>query len=616
VSSHSRRHFIQAVAVALASRSIAVANPATILRFPHVQNVRRDGATVRWTSRERTTSVLELSADGETTRVAAAVREFTRAQTNMSQSYFEYEARLRKLKSGTEYTYRVFADDQLLTADALRFRTPGAQPVKFVSFGDSGMGTPEQQQLVGRMMSHSAKLVVHTGDLVYPTGTYEGYEKFYFDFYRQMMTEVPFFPCPGNHDYYEFRCGPYREVHSLPNEGIPPAESGRYYSYDWGNVHFISLDSNDSLIDAVEGRGKMLEWLETDLQRTDKFWRVVYLHHPAYSAGLHCEELESQLVRQYIVPILDKYSVPLVLNGHEHSYQRSYPMSQGQVAARGDGTVYITTGGGGATLHPVFSSPFVEIAQSRHHYIVCDINGAAGQIRAFGLAGDIFDTATLTPQPVLVPHGIVNSASFTPSVAPGGLVTIFGWQLSPEDIVPPKFPLPKSAAGLSVLLNDEQLPILMASAKQVNVQLPFTAPGDATLTVKTPNGKVSTMIKIASVAPALFADAVFHESGMQVTADVPAKVGELVSIYLTGLGAVYGDAAAGVPASELQAATIVHVRLGGRVLPVEFAGLAAGLAGVNVVRFRVPIATGTATGLSVRAAGAESNEVLLHVANS
>jgi uncharacterized protein (TIGR03437 family) len=530
----------------------------------------------------------------------------------MTFAYYGYEARLPKLTPGTEYRYRVLMNGDAMVPEPMRFRTPGTQPFRFLAFGDSGTGSGPQGQLAHRMLVHGAKLVLHTGDLVYPTGTYSRYESLYFEYYKEMMKEVPFFPCPGNHDYYELNCIPYRMMHSVPHETVSTADSGRYYSFDWGNVHFISLDSNESLEEAVHGRGRMLEWLDEDLQRTERFWRVVYLHHPAYSAGLHCDEPEAHMVRKYIAPILDKHSVPLVLNGHEHSYQRSSPVRDGRIVNQGEGTVYITTGGGGAVLHPVFPSESIAASASEHHYVSCDVHGCRVHIKAIGVDGQELDTYTVTPRPILADRSVVNSASFTPMVASGGLISIFGLQLCAEEVTPLHPPLPTSALGVTVLLNGEPLPILMASAKQLNVQLPFGSVGTADLMVRTPNGSAATKLTIDPVAPAIFAEAVFHNSGLQVGEQTPAAADEVVTLFLTGLGAVNGNAAAGKPAEAFSVKAAVDVQVGGTVVIPEFAGLAQGFTGVNVVRFRVPPDVHGPVFLSIIASGVQSNQVVLH----
>ena len=112
-------------------------------------------------------------------------------------------------------------------------------------------------------------------------------------------------------------------VHSVPGDTVPVADRGRYYSFDWANVHFVSLDSNLSLERAVTSGGPMLEWLNNDLRSTRQFWRVVYFHHPPYGAGPNQNDVHSLWIRQYAVPIFEANGVQLVLNGHEHSYQRS-----------------------------------------------------------------------------------------------------------------------------------------------------------------------------------------------------------------------------------------------------------------------------------------------------
>ena len=331
------------------------------------------------------------------------------------------------------------------------------------------------------MSSLRPDFIVHTGDLVYPSGTYERYESLYFEYYRELMNASPMFPCPGNHDYYELSCVPYRALNALPEDSVPQGDVGRYYSFDWGNAHFVSLDSNDSLSNCAAGAGKMLEWLDRDLSETTKFWRIVVLHHAAYSSGIHCDEEESQLVRRLIVPILEKHHVPLVLNGHEHSYQRSYPIREGRVVPDAEGAIYITTGGGGATLHPVASSDLINTAASIHHYVTCSVNNRKLQLQATAVGGEILDKVTVAPIPVLTTKSVVNAADYTARVAPGSLVSIFGLQLASEEATATKLPLPKSLGGVSVLLNDEPVPVMMTSARQVNVQMPWTALGDVKL---------------------------------------------------------------------------------------------------------------------------------------
>lgn len=611
----SRREFIRAMSAALASAAGLAAQSPSFFRFPYVQDVRRTRATIRWTTLAPGNGEVEYWDDSNVRlRAPASMTAFLPAETGMPAPYYRFESVLPKLDPGTAYAYRVLMGGQPIPSPTLSFRTPGTAPFDFLVFGDSGTGSPEQKQIANLLLNREAGFIVHTGDLVYPSGTFERYESLYFDYYRDLMRDVPFFPCPGNHDYYETSCIPYRAIHSLPRDTVSTSDYGRYYSFDWGNAHFISLDSNDSLWEAVNGSGRMLQWLDNDLRTTTKFWRIVVLHHPAYSAGKHSEEPEAEMVRNYIAPILDKYSVPLVLNGHEHSYQRSAPITGGRVAARGEGTLYITTGGGGADLHPVSQAETVEIAESVHHFLTCNVSGTKLKIQAVRLDGSELDSFTVTPKPIASENHVVNSASYTGQLAAGGLVSIFGYHLAPDDVTPLAFPLPKAAAGTAVLLGDRPLPILMASGTQINVQLPFDAVGSADLTVRTPNGSVTMPVTIHSSAPALFDGAVFHANGTQVTADSPARVGEELNVYLTGLGApASSGAVAGEAAQRIASAAAVQVRWNTQPVTPGFAGLLQGTAGVDVVTFRVPDNGHGRASLQIVADGAVSNVAVVPV---
>jgi uncharacterized protein (TIGR03437 family) len=380
----------------------------------------------------------------------------------------------------------------------------------------------------------------------------------------------------------------------LPDDAVPAVDAGRYYSFDWGNAHVVSLDSNDSLFDAAGGRCKMLEWLDRDLSETNKFWRIVVLHHPAYSAGIHSEEEESVLVRRFIVPILEKHHVPLVLNGHEHSYQRSFPIRGAKVVAESEGSIYVTTGGGGATLHPVSSSELIKTAVSIHHFVSCEVNNGKLHLKATTVNGETLDKFTVAPFPVLSDRSVVNAADYSERIAPGSLVSIFGLQLASEDASWTKLPLPKALGGTSVTLNDEPIPILMSSARQLNVQIPYGVRGPCELVIRNGNGSAKLPVDVAATAPALFANAVFHADDSAVGPESPATASEVLTLYATGIG---------TPEDE----SPILVKFARNAPVAATASLVKSVPGLYAIRFRVSGELASAAALQVIAGAAASN---------
>jgi hypothetical protein len=136
-------------------------------------------------------------------------------------------------------------------------------------------------------------------------------------------------PTLGNHDagtQGEIGEFPYLDIFTLPANGEAggvPSGTEKYYSFDYANIHFVCLDSQSS---QRQPGSPMLTWLENDLATTTKNWIVAYWHHPPYSWGTHTSDGELELIemREYVVPILEKYGVDLTLCGHSHNYERSY----------------------------------------------------------------------------------------------------------------------------------------------------------------------------------------------------------------------------------------------------------------------------------------------------
>jgi uncharacterized protein (TIGR03437 family) len=594
----TRRRFLGgAASLALAKLLGGVSRHTGSVCSPYLQNIKSDRVSVMWTTATSGEGAVDVwNADGFSRTVRA--RRVLRApsETGLDEPYWQHQTTISGLGGSTEYNYRVSLDGaDLAPGEDLRFRTRGHSLFKFLALGDSGMATPPQRQIAERMLQERAALVLHTGDLAYPSATVERLNRTYFDYYQRLMRNVPFFPCPGNHDYYSQKAAAYRSVHDLPTETVNEADHGRYYSFDWGNAHFISIDSNDPLLDSARGFGEMLRWLDNDLRHARQFWRIVYFHHPPYAFGPNEGDVFSVAAREHLVPILERYDVPLVLSGHEHSYQRTHPLRRGNIMLEGQGTVYVTTGGGGATLYPVHANSLLAAGESVHHFVRADVAGSRMSLKAIRDDGAEIDAFALAPKPVI--SGIANPASGGVELGAGGLLSIYGWHFAPEERQPARGTA-LELSGVQAAIDDRRLPLLFVSPDQVNAQLPEDITGMATLRITTPNGSAEYTIDIARVAPALF-PTVSRADGGLISANEPAVPGASIRVYVTGLNEAAAD-----------------VIVGNTKLPGMRVDAAPGLAGVRQVHAYVPSELRAGIhGLRVAAKGVLSNVVSLPVGN-
>jgi len=597
---------------------------ADISRAPYLQDVREDRAAILWTTTgtDGVGSVRCASPAGTIVSANSSVTAFPPEVTAMAAVFYQHQAALSQLTPGTDYACRVVLDG-VATGPELRLRTASSGPFRFLVFGDSGDGAPAQAGLAQEMLAENANLVLHTGDLAYQNGTFQQYEDYYFRVYASLMRRVPFFPVPGNHDYETGQAAAFRAGHSLPAGGVPPAGRGLYYSFDWSNVHFVALDTNISLINALAGTGRMLDWLESDLSRNRLPWTIVFFHHTAFPTNHHLGDPTCGLVRLHVVPILERHGVQLVLAGHEHNYQRT-KTHNGDFRDDAVGAVYLTTGGGGATLHPILPNPLLVVAASESHYLRIDVSGLQMKVQAVRPDGSLIDSFSLTASPLAASGAVHDAAAFGTTVAPGGLISIFGWNLASGEELAPALPYPTRLGGVQVDYGNPHLPLLYVSRTQINAQLSFGPAFAQTLRVITPAGEVSVPLQWRETAPAVFLvtaqsaqlPAITHLNGSLVSFQSPAKPGEWLSLYLTGLGDVDGPINAGDPASSsplLNAKAKVRVVIDQAEAAVSFAGLAPGFAGLYQVNFQVPAAAAPSPALRVVAGSAASTPVTLLV---
>jgi hypothetical protein len=227
------------------------------------------------------------------------------------------------------------------------------------------------------------------GDNAYNVATDAEYQAAVFGQYPDFVRTVAPWGCLGNHEGFSAngltQTGPYFDVFTLPTNGEAggvPSGTEAYYSFDYGNIHFVVLDAEDAIMDAT-ARDAMLAWLEADLAASTADWLIAFWHQPPYSKGfLHDSDVELNEIniRSFALPILEDFGVDLVLAGHSHTYERSY-FIDGHYGLSGTfGPQHVVDGGtGDPMVDNAYGKP--NEGPSPHDGAVYVVAGSASEVR-------------------------------------------------------------------------------------------------------------------------------------------------------------------------------------------------------------------------------------------
>jgi uncharacterized protein (TIGR03437 family) len=233
-------------------------------------------------------------------------------------------------------------------------------------------------------------------------------------------------------------------------------------------------------------------------------------------------------------------------------------------------------------------------------------------------------------RPDLMPRfsvaAVTNAASFQSGASPGAIATLFGVNLtSREGIFVGGSPLPTSLEGTSVTVQGIAAPIFsivnVQGQQQISFQIPYQVAGRTTADVVINNNgarNLAVTIPIRPTQPGIFLigtqAAITHADGNLVTPSNPARAGEVLVLYATGLGVVTPAVPTGEAATELTATAPATVSIAGTNASVLYSGLAPGFPGLYQVNFAVPAnARAGALDLTLTLAEATSNRVALEV---
>lgn len=298
-------------------------------RNPYLQSTTPTSAVIVWQTTEPASTLMEY-------RLEKPNQKWQKATAN-AKKVRQHIVKLTGLTAASIYRYRAGSNGRQTFEGLFQTDKRAGQPFSFAAWGDSGVGGDGQKQLASQIDKQKPDFLVHTGDLIYPRGQWKGFDPYFFDMYAKTLARVPFYGSLGNHDVLTQKGQPFLENFVLPRNGPGGLMPERNYSFDYADAHFVVIDSN---LKADELQQNVVPWLQRNVRQSKAKWKFAVLHHPPFSSGAHGDE---KRIRQVLVPVFSQLKIDVVLNGHDHAYERFHPQ---------DGVTYIVTGAGGAEYYP------------------------------------------------------------------------------------------------------------------------------------------------------------------------------------------------------------------------------------------------------------------------
>jgi len=317
-------------------------------------------------------------------------------------SYFQinetytYSTILYDLTPNSIYFYRVKSDKKNYR-ETLKFKSlpnPELQNFSFLLYGDSRTQREPRSELINKIMEFNSnknfQFSIHSGDIV-EDGRIQSQWYNYFNDTEDLYSEIPGLFVEGNHE---------RGLATLMYDNLYPmiSEYERYFSFVFGNCGFVILNSNDYY--DINQEEEQVSWLnETLYSYSQQYeYNFVFLHHPLLhnrSALIHRQEWPS---------LFKKYNVTCVFCGHNHNYERSFPIVNQSTLDQNTfeyndtekynyehvfDPIYIVSGGAGAPLYKTYNYDFIAKTNSIYHFCVIDVerdvSGTNIKLEAWGM---------------------------------------------------------------------------------------------------------------------------------------------------------------------------------------------------------------------------------------
>jgi hypothetical protein len=344
----------------------AAPQESRILMGPYVTELTASTARVMWVARpEMSTTLVRARGAGQDSIVPAGSSAVEGREERVHSAAFS------GLRPGSAYEYELGGPN----GASGRFRTapePG-QPFRFVAYGDTRSNPGDHAAVSRGIAREDPAFVLMSGDLVADGDNWDLWNEQFFGPAAPYLKGAAIQPARGNH---EGSAAFYADFLGRPLDRL-------YYSFDYGNAHFVVLDNY------AADREAMVAWLDEDLAASDAEWKFVCYHTPTFNVGGHA----STWGREDVLPVMEKHGVDFAFYGHSHLYERFLPIGP----AGGKPIIHVVTGAGGAPLYAAEPSPILAggIGRSELHFCVMDVDGNRCTMTVKRPDGTVIDSLAL-----------------------------------------------------------------------------------------------------------------------------------------------------------------------------------------------------------------------------
>lgn len=375
------------------------AGPERIILNPSQDPAHEQAVTWRNSARLETPSV-QLAPARDSADLEDHAKEFSPSEEEVAIgngiTAWHYSALISGLDPGTLYYYRVGSEENWSEWTAFTTAEADFKPFSFVYLGDPQVGVQPYCPRVFQQALKSAPdalFWLFSGDQVNVGNSDEEFGDF-FNAGSWMFRSVNILPTAGNHEYPRNADLLSRELtplwkphYTLPLNGPEGLDETAYW-VDYQGLKLIVLNNNEK----VE---EQRDWLEQVLKDNTASWTVIGMHQPIYSTG---SDRDNPKLQELFLPLIDTYKVDLVLQGHDHTYGRTYPLRKGKIVTAGEnGTVYVVSSSGAKFYeqNPRYLHLMAETALDTQLFQVIDLEEDALHYRALTVTGEVIDQFTV-----------------------------------------------------------------------------------------------------------------------------------------------------------------------------------------------------------------------------